>query len=262
MGNVIITNSFVTLINSMLTARSENASYPKVNCLKQLRLMDVFRAADITANNYLLKINFGSAQSCSAVALLNVNFSHAQIQGNASDVWTAPSYAGSSLTISQNKYTGRYNIFIPLTSFNYQYMRIYIPAGTTEVGTSQGQWQIGTMVIMSSASPLSKNIAYRFTQSADEATEEIGGDVASISPVLEWEGTISFGNRKRSDCESMILNLNRMSKSNPVLIYVNEGDTSEVYLCYRESNFSLSRPYNSIIASDSITYREIARFRQ
>jgi hypothetical protein len=262
MANVIITNSFVTLTNSMLTARSENASYPKVNCLKQLRLMDVFRAADVIADDYLLKINFGSAQSVAAVALLNVNFSHAQIQGHASDVWTAPSYAGSSHAVSQNKYTGRYNVFVPLVDFNYQYMRIYIPAGTTEVGTSQNQWQIGTMVIMSSASPLAQNIAYGFSQSADEVTEEIGGDVASISPVPEWEGTISFGNRRKSEGETMILTLNRMQRSKTVIFYVNDGDSSEVYLCYRESNFKISRPFYSTISSDSITYREIARFRR
>ncbi len=262
MANVIITNSFVTLTSSMLTARSENASYPKVNCLKQLRLMDVYRAADVTATNYLMKINFGGAQSVAAVALLNCNFNKAQIQGHASDVWTAPSYAGTSLTVSQNKYTGRYNIFIPLTAFNYQYMRVYIPAGTTEVGTAQSQWQIGTMVIMSSATSLTTNIAYGFSQSADEVTEDIGGDKASISSVMEWKGTISFGSRTRTTNEAEILALGRMSKSRPVLIYLNDSDTSEVYLCYREDEYSLTRNPGDLISSNSITYREIARFRQ
>lgn len=262
MANVIITNSFVTLTNSMLTARSENASYPKVDCLKQLRLMDVFRAADVTATDYLLKINYGAAQSVAAVALLNVNFNKAQIQGHGSDDWGTPDFAGSALTVSQNKYTGRYNIFIPTTGFNYQYMRVYIPAGTTEVGTSQSEWQIGTIVVMSSASPLAKNIAYGFSQTADEVIEEIGGDAASKDSTLQWEGTISFGTRSRSDCEAAILALNRMSKSSPVLVYLNDSDTSEVYLCYRQKAFSLSRPFNTVITSDSITYREIARFIQ
>ena len=262
MANVIITNSFVTLTNSMLTARSENATYPKVNCLKQLRLMDVFRAADVTAADYLLKINFGVAQNVAAIALLNVNFDHVQIQGNASDVWTSPSYAGSSLSVSQNKYTGRYNIFIPLTAFNYQYLRIYIPAGTVEVGTSQGEWQIGTMVIMSSASALSTNISYGFSQQADEVIESIGGDIASVDDTLEWEGTVSFGDRNKSDHEATILALGRMAKSSPVLFYLNDSDTSEVYLCYRESTYSLSRTASNVIKGNSITYREIARFRR
>ena len=261
MANVIITNSFVTLTNSMLTARSENASYPKVDCLKQLRLMDVFRAADVTATDYLLKLNYGAAQSVAGVALLNCNFDHVQIEGHASDTWGAPTYAGSSLAVSQNPYTGRYNIFIPLTAFNYQYMKIYIPAGTVEIGTSQSEWQIGTLVVMSGATPLTTNISYGFSQGADEVTEDVGGDKASIDDTMEWEGTISFGNRS-TDYKSAILALGRMAKSKPVLIYINEGDTSEVYLCYREDAVSLSRIAMTVNTSGSITYREIAGFKR
>jgi len=246
----------------MLTARSANGSYPKVNCLKQLRLMDVFRAADVTATDYLLKLNFGAAKSVAAVALLNCNFDHAQVQGHASDVWTAPTYAGSSLAVSQNQYTGRYNIFIPLTAFSYQYMRIYIPAGTVEVGTAQTEWQIGTMVIMSGATALATNISYGFSQSADEVTEDIGGDKASIDDTMEWEGSLSFDIRSKTDYQAAILALGRMSKSKPVLVYINDGDTSEVYLCYREDAISLTRKYIDGISSGSITYREIARFKR
>ena len=262
MANVIITNSFVTMTNSMLTARSENASYPKVNCLKQLRLMDVFRAADVTATDYLQVINFGAAQSVEGIALLNVNFDHVQIQGHASDAWGAPSYAGSSLAVSQNPYTGRYNIFIPLTAWNYQYMRLYIPAGTVEVGTSNSEWQIGTMVVMSSATALATNMSYGVSQGADEVTEEIGGDIASISNVMGWEGTVSFDSRSKADYQAAILALGRMSKSQPVLFYYNDGDTSEVYLCYRQDAYRLTLNNLDEIGSNSITYREIARFKQ
>jgi len=205
MANMIITNSFVSLTNSMLTARSENASYPKVNSLKQLRLMDVFRGADVTATDYLLKLNYGAAQSVAAVALLNCNFDHAQIQGHASDTWGAPTSAGSSLAVSQNPYTGRYNIFIPLTAWNYQYMRIYIPAGSVEVGTSNSEWQIGTLVVMSSATPLATNISYGLSQFADEITEDVGGDKASVDDTMEWEGTMAFDLRCKTDYQSAIL---------------------------------------------------------
>jgi len=262
MANVIITNSFVTLTDSMLTARSANGSYPTVSCLKQLRLMDVFRAADVTATDYLMTINFGAAQSVAAVALLNCNFDHVQIQGHASDAWADPTSPGSSLAVSQNPYTGRYNIFIPLTAWNYQYMRIYIPAATAEVGTSQSEWQIGTLVIMSSATALATNISYGFSQGADEATEDVGGDKASIDDTMEWEGTISFDLRSKTDYQATILALGRMSKSKPVLIYLNDGDTSEVYLCYREDAISLTRKFNDAISSNGISYREIARFKR
>ena len=72
-----------------------------------------------------MKFDFGGAKSLQGIMLNDVNFDKVVIQGNASDAWGGPSYASGTLTVSQDKVTGRYKIYIPLTGFNYRYLRIF-----------------------------------------------------------------------------------------------------------------------------------------
>lgn len=259
---VIFSNSFVAVANANITARSANASYPKINVMDNWHLSRCFRAADVTANDYLLKFNFGAAQSLSAILLRNVNFDTVKIQGHASDSWGSPSYAGSNLTVSQDPITGRYNIYIPITSFNYQYLRIFIPAGTSEVGTSISEWKIGNVLFMSSITTLSKNISYGYNDTGEQASKTISlphggaGESVELGDLTAWQGEVSFGYRAESD-ESELWTVNAMHAGKPIMFYLNDSDTSEAWLCKRDGNYKSTLIANGHVQGNSFRLTEI-----
>lgn len=260
MGNLILTDSFLSLTNSMITARSEASGYPKISTQIHTVLDYRFMADDNNANDYLLKIDYGSAATIEAIALFDCNFDTVKIQGNASDAWGAPSYDGDDLTISPNPWTGRYNIFIPLTSFGYQYSRIFIPTGTTEVGTSLSKWRVSSVVYLTTATALTKNMSYGYEETAQKFASIIqypGGrsDALDLSNLIKWSGSVVFGKRNIAD-KSELQALNRLSFGSPVVVYLNDDDTSEVYLARRVGNLSGTRAGLNTFQGSSLYFEE------
>lgn len=262
MGNIVFSNSFVNVADANITARTTDASVgAKVNVMDRWHLKRRFRANDVTANDYLLKFNFGAAQTLVAVVLLDVNFNTVKIQGHATDVWTSPSYAGTNLTVSQNAITGRYNIYIPLTAFNYQYLRVFIPTGTTAVGTYTTKWEVGTVCFLSAQTTLAHNMSYGFKQSGQHFYRENqaphgGTERILVGSSIAWNGVLPFGNRASSYGEELNT-VNKMDMAQPIIYYHNDSDTSEVYLCVRDDVIELSRGAYSIVSGNSIRLREL-----
>jgi hypothetical protein len=260
MANIIISNSIISVSSSNITARSQDPKYPRINVLDNWHLVRHYRSTDATASTWLLKIDFGSTQQLTGIFLNDVNFEKVRIEGSDDDTsWGAPSYA-STHTISKDERVDRYKIFISATDFNYRYMRIFIPTGTT-VASTHTVWKVGTVVCLSSHLIFNENMAYGYQRSANRTYEDIslphgGVERVSLGDYLAWSGQAVF-NVVASSNESDLWTLNAMNISNPIVFYENAGETDKAYLCLRDSAYTGTVITNDLVKCSVIRFKEI-----
>ena len=252
---IIYSNDFITSLT--ITPRSENSSYPAENIEEQWHLPRLFKAEDATANDYLMVIDMASAKTVAAVFLNHVNFTSVTIQGHASDSWGSPSFT-TTVTISEDDVVDRYKAFIPLTSFNYRYMRIFIPSGQTP--TSDSVWFVGGLEVLDSYTELTRNPG-RLTRTSELPieTNEIHGrttDVMELGTLRGWSGSLKFSARKMSN-EAELWTLNNLSPATPIVLYENLSDTSRVYLARKASCYQGAIRPGLIVDGNSIDFEEV-----
>jgi len=255
MGNIILSNSFVDVADASITARSALTGYDKINVMDRWNIERCFSANDLTANDYLLKFDFGAAQTLVGIFLNDVNFNKVKIQANATDAWTAPTYAGTDLTVSQNKVTGRYQIYIPLTAFSYRYLRLFIPTGTAAVGSYTTKWSLGTVCFLSAATELAHNMSYDYGQMGKHFYKTSVNERVQTGKKIRWDGSLVFGNRTKTD-EAELWTINRMNMALPFVYYENFGDTSAAYLCVRDDSIETKWTSYSGVTGNSIKIKE------
>jgi hypothetical protein len=128
--------SLVNLVASAaaVTGSTAQAAYPATNVKTPERPFMPWKTTVATASDVV--IDFGATKTLDAVALSNVNFTSATIQGNATNSWTAPSYT-QSITIARNRWNTRYQHGHQIVgSFSYRYLRISIGTQTPVDGSS------------------------------------------------------------------------------------------------------------------------------
>lgn len=254
MGNIIVSNSFVTVADASITARSAVAGYDKVNVMDRWNLKRRFRADDVTATDYLMKFDFGTTQTLVGIFLNDVNFNKVKIEGHATDSWSSPTYPGTDLTVSQNPVTGRYQIYIPVT-FAYRWLRIYIPAGTTAVGDYTTKWEIGTVCFLSAVTTLAKNMSWDYGQTGKHFYKDSVNERVQTGEEIRWEGSLVFGNRTTSN-ETELWTLNKMNMALPFVYYENGGNTSEAYLCVRDDSVEIKQFTYGLVSGNTIKIKE------
>ena len=225
-----------------ISARSQNASYPASNVGDLWHLKRRFRAGDAITGDWLLKFDLGATISVAGIFLNDVNFDKVQIQAHGSDAWSTPDYDSGEIPISQNPFTGRYQVYIPV-SFSKQWVRIYIPSSATVVGDYTSAWEIGTVVLLGSVNELSKG-AQELSRGASDQVQTIklpsgAHEAVQVGDALRWEGEFAWAPR-RIEKESDLLTLNRALRGDPLVYYDNQGDTWDAYLCRRDTSYSAS----------------------
>lgn len=240
------------------TARSANASYPAGNVNSLWRLKRRFRAQDAITDDWLLKFDLGSAKSVAGILLADVNFDAVQIQANDSDSWSSPAYDSGEIAVSQNPFTGRYQVYIP-ASFTQQWIRLYIPASASAVGDYTSAWEVGSIAILASVNELTKG-ARELSRGASDQVEVVklpsgAHEAVQIGDSLRWQGEFSWTPR-RVENESELLQLNRALRGHPFVYYRNDGDTSDAYICRRDSSYS-ARESGIHVEAQSMRFVEI-----
>ena len=258
MGNVIFSNNFVTVADAAITARSQAAGYAKINVMDRWNPKRRFRANDKTTNDFLINIDGGATQTLAGIFLNKVNFSKVRIQGHATDDWGSPTYPGTDLTVTPNKTTGYGHVYIPLTGFDYQWKRIFIPTGATGIGPYTTKWEIGTLCMLSAVTELAHNISYGSGQTGTHFYKRAVNERIKTGEDIRWEGSLVFGNRP-TDHEAELWTLNRMDMSLPFVYYENLGDTSEAYLCVRDDSIEIKRFTYGGISGNTIKIKEAYR---
>jgi len=254
MGNIILSNSFVDVADASITARSAATGYAKINVMDRWNMKRRFRADDKTANDYLLKFDFGAAQTLVGIFLNDVNFDKVKIQGHASDDWGSPTYAGTDLTVSRNPVTGRGQIYIPVT-FNLRWLRIFIPSGTTAVGSYTTKWEIGAVCFLSAVTTLSHNMSYGYGQTGEHFYKESVNERVKTAEAIRWRGKIVFGNRATTD-KTELQTANQMDMALPFVYYENRGNTSEACLCVRDNSIEIDEFTYGAVTGNTVTIKE------
>lgn len=262
MGNVIISGDFEDVYGtSAITSRSEDSNHPDDNICNFRSLPKDFRAQDQTVNDWLLKINFGSAKDLAALLLNDVNFDKVTIQGNATDSWGTPSFT-QNFTISEDDWVERYKAYCALTSFNYQWLRVFIPSDASLVG-DLSVWAVSSLAALLTAKTitLSPQISYGYNCTSDikvkDSNKKSGGkERIGEGSDLIWKGEIPIGRRTPTD-KAQLLTLNKLNRAEPHVLYENEGNTQYAWLCWRDNPVRITREANRIIQTDPIQFTEI-----
>ena len=149
-----ILSTFETL--ATLTALGTDAGFPLANIVG-LNPMVRWHSAAYAVDQWV-KCDFGSAKSLTALFLNQCNFAQCRIQGHATDDWTTPSY-NELVSLVQDRCSNRKGWF-DLTAFNYQWLRILIPAGQT-LDNAEAVPAIGNLICGTSADlPKVTNFSY------------------------------------------------------------------------------------------------------
>ncbi len=244
MGNVIITNKIKASSSTAITMRSNSARYPKKNALIYTNLGRRARSTDVTGSTWLFKLHLGSAKTkLEGIMLNDVNFSKIRIEASTVDSWASPSYA-TTKAVFLDSFVNRYKVYIPV-NVNHMYIRGYIPAGASVVGSVTTAWSISSIVLLTSAPRLAQNIAYGYTRRATKPYRDItlsygGIRRVSLSSNLRWEADVPLGARASTD-ETELWTINAMDNAKPFVFYEGSSSsgiaTSKAYLCLRSADY-------------------------
>jgi len=236
---IIVSDDIVRVADAEITGNNWSTIYEKKFVMDHTNLFRSGRKLDNNTGERLLKFDFGAAQSLAAIVLAYCNFDKIQIRGTDTDAeadpgWNNPEYDSGALDLSEWGLIGRYNLYKTLTAFNYRYLDLYVPAGTSEVTTSISVWQVGMVVPLETITELSQSVT-EYSRSARLPFEEIQltrtrKDMVYLAGEREFQALVDldFGNRDTAD-ESELFTFNRMLS--PLVFYRNNSDDSEVMVC-------------------------------
>ena len=221
----------------------------------------VEKAPKLGAETHILSMAVASSRIM-AIVLDDVNFDKAVIKGHATDLgtnWTTASFTTDTITIDKDAQTNRYKTFIPLTDFNYQYLAILVPTTAQAVGDYTGNWQIGRVGLLKTATEFSKNMSYGYQRGAQRAFREVslesGHNERESTGPIQWTGSLQFGFRRIAQ-ETDLTTLNNMDIGETLIFYENDEDTSKVYFCLRDDNYEGTIESTGIIKGKVIRLAE------
>lgn len=112
-----------------ITASAAASGFPATN-LKDIIPVKCYKTTGIDESFILY--DFGQARTFNSLFINRFNFSAFTIQGNATNVWTNPSYNVAITGVAKDEIYEEYymHYFKELVNFNYRYLRILIPGQT------------------------------------------------------------------------------------------------------------------------------------
>lgn len=229
----IVTLADVTLGNYSTT---ELVGYENENLLELDNLCRHWRCADLDAGSGVY-FAFSAPVALAAIAILDANFTKV-------NVWTDPTdYQSGLQTISQNPYTGRYNIYLDISAgfTSFQYLLFNVHSTATAVGPYTTTWKAGSVVMCYSVETLTTGRELMAPGASLPRTVQTlrNGRVRPVKQGSLWrfEDTIEFPAGVEGTRDD-VLDLFTVDDFDPgILLYYNNGDTSEVYFGTKDPSF-------------------------
>jgi hypothetical protein len=220
------------LIYTVVSVSSENADFPKENIAKNTEPTLTSRTTTVGSDQWWV-IDFGSAKAVDAFFLDKVNFSTVKIQGNATDVWTGPSFDSGILTVGRDFRHNRYKILFVTSTFNLRFARIFVPAQTPIDGASY--FEIGGLSCSDDYVELNENFQLPASYSQDEPSKTITYESGRQSIISLGPSVLNIGYggsfRKNSANWTQFYNIfGDSGRSRPILIDRNRGNSWEAFL--------------------------------
>lgn len=225
-------STFETL--DTVTASGSDANYPVAN-IKDLDPMIRWHA-DAYSGDVWIKIDFGAATVLNMIFLNQANFAHAHVQGNATDVWTSPSF-DLGVDLARDELNNRKGWF-DLTAFNYRWMRILIPGSQTldnsETVPALGNLITGQAVAIPAVSAYTPDILKRWTRFEPDG----GGLIKTTDDRGRHVITL--------ECADTLSNVRALSKTWEIgVVFSDLGYPAESWLVYPPESWS--RPTRNIL---------------
>ena len=263
--SLIYSTDIVTLADVTITnySTTEAVGHEANNVLVLDNLGRDWRCADTDVDSGMY-FDFGSdGADLAAIALLDANFSKVQIIGSDDAVnWDdSADYDSGIVTISRNPYTGRYNVYINTAAMSTrEYVRVTVPTGASAVGRYTNTWKIGSVVMCYSVTELSTG-RDSMAPGATQARLNPALSNGRLRPIKQgslwrFEDIISFPTGAEADREE-VLDLFTADDLNPgLLLYYNNGDTSEVYFGLKSPEFRSEYVMSGVCKPSSFKFME------
>ena len=255
MGNMIIKSGFVE--PTVETPSEIDSNYPWSNTSVYARLM--WQARSITANEWTIVCDFGAATVIGAVMLNDVNFTSVTIQGNDTDSWGGSPSLSQAFTVSEDAEATRYKIFCLLTSFNYRYLRIKVPAQSRTDGLAA--FRISSRIFLASATALSQNpgsysyygvypdpIVNEFFSGGKEIVDQGNNKIIHVG--MGYTGL-------EAQYVSEISAINKFKPTDNLVFFENLGDTTKCVLCRKDTDIQMSWPNYWVRQTNEISFTEV-----
>lgn len=256
MGNFIFGYNFVDFT---AVASGETSPYVAANLKLWAYPRRHWRSPNTTVTNIVLDMT--TSKALQALVLGDSNFSQCHIEGNATDVWTAPSFrypVAGELTITKDPETARRSVYVPLTAFNYRYLRIVIPAQTPD--NSNTYFRIGSVVLLDTLLELKRNPAYPYDTLADEKIKQVEFESGAEEDVVLgdaiWKGTCRW-EKCLPEYLSDFWTINSLGKSALLVFYENNGEDWRAYVVKRRTAVERSWTTSNLHAIQSVTFKEV-----
>jgi hypothetical protein len=217
----------------------------------------------LAGSGAIMTLNFGVVgQTIAAIAIFGYNANAITIQGHATDSWASPAYNQTFTGLAVNPKTTRMHLYKALTGFAYQYMRIFFPtSASAAIGSYTTKCEICTLCLLSSVTELVYDMDYGYGQEAEQFYKDIDLSAGHMNRISHgthkrWVGSVTFGERPTAN-EDELWTFGAIDVSQPFIVYENQGDEKDVYLCVRDGNVSVTRATYGTVTSNTMKLREM-----
>lgn len=270
MGNVIHSNLFVSPISyvgSVGSTSDEQSAWPasNVGILNKPYLLwrstyQVLTTGSASTSTRIV-LDFGS--SLPGVSYIVIDHTNWQIvsvssASNAAITSSVVSHV-TNQSISRDSVDGRYKAF--LTMSNVGSMGRYVAIWSASTPSPATTGFVGSIACISSVTTMTSNPGFPLVYTSEQAVmanaELAGGGRAPIRLGQSY-ATLQFASSGHPwSSRSDLFTLARYSAAEPVVVYLNNGDTSQVYICYRVGSLAVSHASpNALALPNGIAFEE------
>lgn len=241
MGNVIFSPNNPTFT---VSATSSATDYSCSNLSNFTNLRRCWRSTSIAQQT--LDFTFASSQSIVGVVVDDTNFISITVGGTAN-------------TLTKDTWVNRYKKYSDKTSTGSTF-QIIIPNQTPTDGASY--FRIGRILFVTSANKilLNQNISWPLPRTSEQPFvktpfESGGVEIIKLGDYFAFSCTMKFNYANRST-EEQVKVINTVPMNVPIVLYENNTDTSQVYVCYKEGSISSSELTSDVVTIDSFKFVE------
>lgn len=190
--------------------------------------------------NAYVGIDLGSAKAVEYLAVDHINVDSVYLQGNENSAFSGLGYSYGPLPVGQDPIDGRYKICYRVNA-TYQYHRVLADSTTTTDGGSV--LKVGALGATKTPYTLTAPFGRPFNVTPHKRTLGIGtGTPVGMGEVFARITLNSANYGTETSMRADILRLLRYGEGAPILIFLNDGNSYEMYFCHRTGSVEVSRP--------------------
>lgn len=231
--------------------------FPLTNLSDTVHALREWRSTATTLTELVL--DMATATIVAAVMLNAVNFATAEIRGNATDSWGAPSFGPVTISPVNDPQMVRQKAWLALTAFNYRYLKLSITAQTPT--DAAAFFRIGTLVLMSPVTTLAQELEAPFEREIFHAERSVefldGGEEVSDLGMQGLQLTISSRFHKESGILPQLWAIKDKGQSGAFVFNENDDDASHVYLVRRKGGFIVTDDQWPLLSIRGLILREV-----